>query len=291
MILPATISRTIRSAKRIYRRSTFPLRWLSAPIRVLPDFLIIGTQKGGTTSLYHYLTRHPRILPVIVKEVRFFNRDYHRGPLWYRAHFPTYVRKWATGGVGTGHALTGEATPYLFHPHAPKRVHALVPGARLIVLLRNPVDRAYSHYQHHVTRGRESLSFEEAIDAEPSRIEGELEKMMQDECYRSLNYVGYAYLTRGIYVDHFRRWREYFDADQFLILESERFFSDTASVYREVLKFLQLPETGLPQFKKLNIGRYQEKMAEATRARLIEFFRPHNQRLYEYLGRDFDWDR
>jgi len=120
--------------------------------------------------------------------------------------------------MGVEHALTGEATPYLFHPHAPKRVHALVPNDRLIVLLRNPIDRAYSHYQHHVIRGRESLSFEEAIDAEPGRIEGEYEKMMQDEYYRSLNYIGYAYLTRGIYVDHLKRWGEYFDKDQFLIL-------------------------------------------------------------------------
>ncbi|UCC30568.1 MAG: sulfotransferase domain-containing protein, partial [Phycisphaerales bacterium] len=256
MRVPAAIPRSIRSAKRIYRRSTFPLRRLSASIRMLPDFLIIGTQKGGTTSLYRYLTGHPRILSAVVKEVRFFNRDYHKGPLWYRAHFPTYIRKWAAGKLGAGHTLTGEATPYLFHPHAPKRVHSLVPDARLIVLLRNPVDRAYSHYQHHVTRGRESLSFEEAIDAEPSRIEGELEKMMQDERYRSLNYVGYAYLTRGIYVDHLRRWREHFDAHQFLVLESERFFSDTASVYKQVLRFLQLPETSLPQFTKLNIGRY-----------------------------------
>jgi hypothetical protein len=160
----------------------------------------------------------------------------------------------------------------------------------LIVLLRNPVDRAYSHYHHQVTRGRESLSFEQAIEAEPQRLSGELEKIMADEHYLSFNQAHFSYLARGIYVDQLKAWSNLFPPEQLLILNSEAFFADPATTYCQVVSFLNAPESVLQSTNKRNVGSYQ-KMSPATRQRLVEYFRPHNQRLYEYLGTSFNWDR
>ena len=130
---------------------------LTGPFHLLPDYLIIGAQKCGTGSLYRYLNQHPRIKSGITKEVRFFDKYYNRGINWYRVFFPfkdLLGRKY----------LTGDATPrYLDHPHAPKRVKEIIPNVKFIVLLRNPIDRAYSMYNMRVSRGRETHSFEESL--------------------------------------------------------------------------------------------------------------------------------
>ncbi len=131
-----------------------------------PAFVIVGAQRGGTTSLYRYLAAHPGVLPASRKELHYFTNRHDRGPDWYRSQFPPTP-------PGT---ITGESTPYyLFHPHAPRRLHAFAPDVKLIVLLRNPVDRAYSHYQLQVRRRHETLPFEEAIAREEERLAGELQ--------------------------------------------------------------------------------------------------------------------
>src|SRR6266480_7948081 len=154
--LPQPARRVLRGTYRAYGRAT-------ASLRPLPDFLILGAQKAGTTALYAYLRQHPEITGPSWKEVSFFDRHYARGEAWYRGNFPNSLR--ARG------KLVGEASPsYLFHPLAPERVAGLVPEAKLIALVRNPVDRAYSHYQHEVALGREPLSFEDAVAAEYERL-------------------------------------------------------------------------------------------------------------------------
>src|SRR5690348_1015601 len=156
-------------------------RGITSPLRLLPDFLIIGTQRGGTTSLYHYLQAHPCIGPASTKEVHFFDMRFHKGLAWYRGHFPSRIDQYAVEQAH-GHSLvTGEATAlYLFHPHAPKRVAEALPSVKLIVLLRNPVNRALSHYYHAVKHGQETLSFEEAIQGEEQRTAQEREKLLAD---------------------------------------------------------------------------------------------------------------
>ena len=135
--------------------------------------------------------------------------------------------------------ITGEATPYyLFHPHVPERIFSIIPGIKLIVLLRNPIDRAYSHYYHQVTHKRETLSFEEAIKKEYDRLNGEDEKMMKNKDYLSYNHAHFSYLSRGIYVDQLKRWFSIFPKNQILVLKSEDFFEDTSRIYNEVLSFL-----------------------------------------------------
>src|SRR5690348_6863383 len=152
-------------------RATPPLeklyRGVTSPIRLLPDFLVIGTQRGGTTSLYHYLQAHESIAPSSIKEIHFFDRKYARGLAWYRGHFPTGAEKWYAQRLRRQAFVTGEASPvYLFHPHVPARVKQALPAVKLIVLLRNPVDRAYSQYYHAVELGLETRPFEEAIGDE-----------------------------------------------------------------------------------------------------------------------------
>src|SRR5918999_4186439 len=159
--------------------------------RVLPDFLLIGTKRGGTTSLFRYLTQHPEVAPIFpsvqgIKDVRFFDSNFGKGTVWYRSHFPMRLHRLYVERLERGRLVAGESTPYyLFHPHAPGRAHQVVPHARLVVLLRNPIDRAYSHYKDEVKNHRESLTFEEAIAQEPIRLKGEWERVLDDPRYNS----------------------------------------------------------------------------------------------------------
>jgi hypothetical protein len=164
---PATLIPTIpEPARVVLRNGVWAYGWATSPFRPLPDFLLLGAQKAGTTALYEYLRRHPQITGPSWKEVSFFDRHWARGESWYRGNFPNLAR--------TRGKLVGEASPsYVLHPLAPQRVQELVPDARLIVLVRNPVDRAFSQYNHEVALGREPLPFEEALDAEDERLRGE----------------------------------------------------------------------------------------------------------------------
>lgn len=254
----------------------------------LPDFLIIGTEKGGTTFLYWTLCQHPYVEPAAEKELHFFDtrKWFRRDVGWYRSQFPAPA--WRDGQK----VLTGEASPYyLFHPSSPRRASVTLPDVKLIALLRNPVDRAYSAYNHKVAAGQEPLSFEEALAEEERRTAGELEKMLTDERYYSRSFRIYAYRSRGIYVDQLQRWHKHFAPDQLLVLRSEDLFTDPEGTVGIVHEFLDLPkgDTNIPSPTKKRNKRTFQPMAPATRQRLEQFFEPHNQRLYEYLGVEFDW--
>src|SRR3990172_222546 len=178
-----------------------------------PDFFIVGAQKCGTTSLYNYLARHPCVLGATKKEIHYFSDLYDEGIGWYKSHFPSLLKKYSGILVNRRVLITGEATPfYIFHPHAPERIGKLFPHAKIIMMFRNPVDRAYSHYRYHVKLGAEALSFEDAIAAEPERLADELGKMIADEHYNSYNYKMFSYLKRGIYIEQLRRWLDLFSA-------------------------------------------------------------------------------
>ncbi len=271
-------------------------RGITHPIRMLPDFLVIGTQRGGTTSLFHYLEDHPCIQPAVNKDLHFFDRKYAKGLAWYRGHFPTRIEHYYAQRVRGQALLTGEASPsYLFHPYAAKRVAQAVPHVKLIALLRNPVSRAYSQYHHAVELGHETLSFTEAIEDEEERTAREQEKIRQDPHYYSEEFKHRSYLTKGIYVDQLQMWMSLFPREQFLILKSEEFYADSAAVFNQVLAFLNLPAMELavekPAFKQYNNNIYSAKMEPAMRQRLVEYFKPHNARLYDLLGVDFGWDK
>jgi hypothetical protein len=168
----------------------------------LPDFIIIGAQRCGTTSLYNYLTQHPLILSALRKEVHYFDNNFHKGVSWYQAFFPLISLRNGYAkilSIDNSH-LTGEATPYyLFHPLTPKRIAGLLPQVKLIVILRNPVDRAYSHFLHATRMGFETLSFKEAIAREAERVAAEEARLLDDQSYYSFEHQRFSYIHRGIY--------------------------------------------------------------------------------------------
>jgi hypothetical protein len=280
----------LRTAKELAKRASGVQPSLQVAdeleIGALPDFIIIGGQRCGTSFCYRrLLSWHPYIEPAAMKEVHYFDLHFDKDVDWYRSNFPLLA--WKEGQ----RVITGEASPdYLFHPHAARRAAAVVPQAQLIVLLRNPVDRAYSAYYLQRRQEYELLpSFEEAIEAEDDRIRGEMEKMIADESYNSYNSQHFSYLSRGIYVDQLREWHKFFDEDQILILKSEDLYDRTADTSKIIQSFLHLP-AWQPKLSILSKSQNEHpQMSPATRRWLEDYFEPHNQRLYEYLGVDFGW--
>ena len=253
----------------------------------LPDFVVIGAMKGGTSFFYHLLTQHPLVERASAKELHFFDTLFEEGVQWYRRCFPQ--PKWKNGR----RIITGEATPYLSNSLAPERMADVVPEARLIALLRNPVDRAYSHYQMAVRKGRENRSFEEAIEAKELRLLGEGREASEGGCHVSFGGTRSAYLFRSIYVDQLLRWTEFFSKEQMLLLKSEDFFERTQETLKFAFNFLDLPdwepEASEVIPKKRNKGEYEREIDPATRRKLEEYFEPHNRKLYDFLGVDFGW--
>lgn len=281
--LPAPVRAVLRNGVWAYGRAT-------ARARPLPAFLVIGAQKCGTTALYAYLRWHPQITGPAWKEASFFDRHYGRGESWYRGQFPSRPWLWLTGGRSGRPPLVGEASPsYVLHPFAPERARALLPDARLVVLLRDPVDRALSHYHHEVALGREPLPFEEALDREPLRTDGELERL-GDTSYFSHAWWDFTYLARGRYAEQLERWLAVFPREQLLALASEELRRDPAAAYARVLEHLGADPHELSEYPPI-FEREYPAMAQATRTRLEEYYAPHNEHLYALLQRDLGWSR
>jgi hypothetical protein len=256
---------------------------LTGSLRGLPSVLIIGAQKSGTTSLFNYLVRHPDVLPSLRKEVHYFDFNYDRGLKWYRAHFP-YTHQLRRG------TLTLDASPYYqVHPLVPQRAAELLPGVKLVALLRNPVDRALSHYQHEVRGGRETLSFAEAIEKEPERLAGEEKRLREDPSYYSYNHHRYSYMQRGLYVEQLRRWVEHFPRSQLLVLQAESLFRAPAEVTGDVYRFLGLPPHKLELKKPFVQVGYDRQMPAELRSKLVNYFEPYNRELFQWLGQEYDW--
>jgi len=245
----------------------------TAHLRQYPDFIIVGTQRGGTTSLYRYLIQHAEIGRAYRKEVHFFDRYFDKGIEWYLAYFP----------LRGEFPVVGEASPYyLFHPEAPARILAAVPQAKFIVMLRNPVDRAYSQYHMKVEQGLETLPFEEAIAREPERL------AVSDNPL-DLAWRHHSYLARGVYVNQIRRWFDCFPRDRFLIIKSEEFYLDPQRILHQTQEFLGVRPQDPRKFKIYHRRKYA-KMDPIFRRRLFEYFAPYNRQLYDLLGRDFGWE-
>lgn len=257
------------------------IRGQTAPDRErLPSFIIPGAMKAGTTSLFGYLSGHPQLAASREKEVHYFDVNFHRGARWYAGQFPRPRR-----GADGRPRLSFESSPYyLFEPRVPARVHALLPDVKLVMLVRDPVDRAFSHYHNNRRLGRERLSFEEAIDAEEERLAGEEERMLADPGYVSLVHKRFSYLARGLYAEQLLRWRRFFAAEQMLVVDAGRLFADPRVVVAEVVSFLGLDPWTPTDCPPLNEGRHGDSMQPQTRTRLEAFFAPHEQRLVDLIG-------
>jgi hypothetical protein len=275
-----TQRRVLRWLGLLHAAQRAELQWRTKQPRALPDALIIGAMKCGTSSLHGYLEQHPDVIAPLRKEVHYFDNGYVRGEAWYRAHF---------GRVGEP-GLNFESSPYyLCHPAVPARVAGLVPEARLIVLLRDPLKRAYSHYWHEQSKGREKLSFEDAIAAERDRIGDDEARLARGEIQRSEAHAHASYLLRGRYAEQLQRWFVHFARERFLILRFEDFARDPQSALDESLRFLGLPPMARPVELEVRNARSYPPLAPATAERLRAYFEPHNRALEALLGREFGW--
>jgi hypothetical protein len=265
------------------------------PERPLPDFLVIGAQRSGTSSLYKYLEQHPCVLSSLRKETEYFSSRWANGEPWYRAHFPSRRRRSVEQRRRGFNVVTFEASPnYVFHPLAPARAAEMVPEAKLVVLLRNPVERALSHHQHEVRAGREVLSFEQAIDLEPERLAGEEERMVAEPTYRSAAWERFSYQARGRYAEQLERWMMVFPPERFLVLKSEDLYARPAACFGELLAFLGVPAWIPSEFRNHSYAStppsIPPSLSSTLRSRLSDHFAAPNRQLSSLLGRDFGWE-
>jgi Sulfotransferase domain len=261
---------------------------LTSRARMLPAFLIVGAQRCGTTSLYRTLSQHPDISKAVLhKGVHYFDMNYDRGLAWYRAHFPMRARGKHSGRS----ALTFESSPYyMFHPLAPARIAADLPGVRLIALVRDPVERAYSAHAHEVARGFEDQPFARALELEPERLRGEAERMRSDPRYLSHAHQHQAYRARGRYAEQLEVLESLVGRERLHVVDSGDFFAKPEPVYDDVLDFLELPRREYPEFERHN-ARSRSPMPAELRRQLSEYFAPYDEQLTRWLHQVPSWRR
>ncbi len=283
MALRAMLPRSLhRMSRKVYVKSGT----VTAGIRLEPSFMMIGASRCGTTSLFAALAAHPQVFrPTVNKGVNYFDLNYYRGPDWYRGHFPI-ARLALQRAPG---AVSFEASGYyLFHPFALGRVAADMPSMKLVAMLRDPVERAYSAFKHETARGFEWESFERALDIENERLVGEIERMAQDPTYESFAHRHQTYVHRGQYAEQLERARNLFPDNQIHIIESETFFREPAHEYRRLLEFLELDPFEPEHFDQHN-ARPSSPMPSRIIERLKAHFKPHDDHLAEILGHRPTW--
>ena len=275
------------SFEKLYRK-------LTSELRSLPDFIIIGAGRAGTTALYSYLIQHPLIAAALtdnnesVADLHFFEYIISNNIQWYRSHFPILFSK---SNKHKNSFITGEYTStYMYHPDVPKRIFNLLPKIKLIVILRNPIDKAYSTYQQQFRFGEYTTSFEDTINAEFRRID--LNKdfpELNSNNYDFENFVAQNIIRHGVYADYLETWLKIFDRKQILILNSDDLKKSTKETLRRVFNFLNVSNYDIKDTSQVNVGKYPT-INKITRKKLIEFFKPHNQRLNKLLDTEFNWN-
>jgi hypothetical protein len=261
--------------------------------RMLPGFLIVGAERCGTTSLFDVLRQHPAVFNGTLprKEVHYFDDKYGHGLGWYQCHFPLAARtRLAARGAGVTPVAFEATANYMFHPVAPDRIHRDLPGARLLVLVRDPVERAYSAHAHQIGYGFETEPFERALELEDTRVAGEVERIVADPGYESFAFNHHTYRARGHYADQLDHLEKVFGRDRIHVVDSGDFFATPGPTYDRILDFLGLPQVGGPRFTPQN-ARPRSPMPESLRTALTEHFRPYDERLVPWLGREPSWRR
>lgn len=281
---PTPADRISHQADRAWRGVRLAVARLDPRERALPDFVVIGAQKAGTSSLYGQLSAHPSVVPALRKEVHFFDRA-PTSLARYRAWFPRRATIERVA-VRTGRGITGEATPfYLCHPAVPSRLRAAVPDARLIAVLRDPVARAISGYHHAVRVGDEARPIEVALDpAAAETLPPASDAAWYDAAGCPLRLHGY--LARSRYAEQLERWLTVFPREQLLVLDSDALRG--GRVPDPVLEFLDLPASGATAVPDRNVGAYAVP-ASGLEAVLREYFRPHDEHLASLLGIELPW--
>lgn len=276
-----------RRTAKLGRRVSVPFARATAPLRMLPDFLIVGAQRAGTTSLYNYLADHPDVGRVrLGKGVHYFDTNATQSMAWYRSYFPFDAGKIPVKRRPTH---VGEGAPYyMFHPLGPARIDAALPGVKLIAILRDPIERAHSQWAHETARGFETLPFEDALHAEADRLAGEEDKLV-DPAGRSFSHQHHSYVARGQYAPQVERLWERFGRDRVLVIPASRLFAAPAQVYAETLSFLELAP--FETTYEVHNARSYSKIEPHVQQWLSEQFAQSNERLVNILGPDFEFRR
>lgn len=250
-------------------------------VRHLPTTVIVGAQKAGTTQLYAYMVKHPRCYGAAEKEVDYFSKHPKRPVAWYRSRFPWRRRVLRR----QGHVI--EASPsYLPTPSALRKMQTVLPNARIIVILRDPVSRAFSHYQHKKTRHLESRSFAEAVEAEirTNAFPAQWGVALHEGAQPMLGYV-----ARGYYALQLEMLNKMYRRNRILVLDSASLFADTAATCNRVFDYMGLEDFDVEPGKVYNRGYYQEKIDPHVAERLREHYRPYDEMLTEFVGQPFGW--
>ena len=249
-----------------------------------PDFLIISPGRCGSTSLYNYLVQHPQVIPAIRKEIGFLtHQPYNKNEKVYTAQFPPLPKDeiFITGEAGTGYWMN----------YPGERIKSYFPNIKLIIMMRNPVERAISHYKSAVKVGREKRSLEEVIDVHLGALSN-LERVFIDRKVQNWQEVKPGYFLRGLYIYFIHKWLSLFPRENLLFLKSEDLFDSPESTMLKIIKFLNLPEYSLLKYENYNASsqNYFAQISDTQRQLISDFFQPHNQRLEEYLGIRFNWE-
>jgi hypothetical protein len=280
-VLPLSV---VRAAKGFVGRwGTLTARW-----RMLPEVVIVGAQRSGTTTLFRLLSDHPQVVrPTASKGMAYFDLNYDRGPRWYRGQFPLKLTaSWRSRGR---RRVTFESSGYyMFHPLAAERIAAELPDAKVIVMLRNPVDRAYSAHRHELRRGFETEEFEAAVELEPSRIAGEADRIRADPLYRSFEHQHHAYLGRGEYAAQIIRLHEALGRERTYVVDADEFFRDQAAEFAKLVSWLGLEEPP-PRPDEAWNAQPREPLSDELRERLMAHFAPYDEELSRVLGWTPSW--
>jgi hypothetical protein len=260
---------------------------LTSPLRLRPAFLIVGAQRAGTTTLYRILEQHPAVArPTVNKGIAYFDIANDRGPRWYRGHFPL---RWQAHRHHGPDVVTFESSGYyLFHPLAAGRIARELPDVKVVVMVREPVERAYSAHRHEMARGYEKEPFEVALELEPERTLGEAERIIADPAYESFHHRHHAYLARSRYCEQIERFVTELGPDRVHIVDADAFFLDPVGEFELLRSWLGLPAWQPEKVERWN-SRPRSPMPAELRARLDRYFEPYDARLAEQMGRVPSW--
>jgi Sulfotransferase domain len=278
-------------AKRRGRQVSRTFGRYTAGVRMLPDFLMCGGNRCGTTALHRALIEHPLVAPpVLHKGINYFDVNYPKGPDWYQGHFPVRAIAQRRTGQTERPPLAMEASGYyLDHPEAVHRIGRDLPGVKAIVMLRDPVERAHSAHRMNIVRGYDDVTFDEAIELEPQRNAGERERMAADPAYASFPDRHFSFVRRGQYVDRLEVFFEVLGRENVHVLFSEQFSEHPEPEYDRVLEFLDLPA----HRPRAGFGRWNPsppaEMSTHARRLLEEHYAPYDDRLEALLGEPLPW--
>ncbi|WP_133159033.1 sulfotransferase family protein [Arthrobacter glacialis] len=284
-----TITQTIRQTARGGARSVVTaVGQLSAPMRMKPTFIIAGAQRCATTSIFRMLAQHPQVQPpALNKGIHYFDtaERFRRGPNYYLGHFPlnTAYRR--------PPRITGEGSPYyLFHPLAISRIAAQLPEVKLLVLLRDPVERAFSAYKQETMRGFEDLTFEDALKAEGGRLRHEEERIVTDPGYQSFSHQHHAYVARGRYAVQLERAFSIMGRERVMVIDADDFLVPGLPHWPALTDYLGISPWRPADVIRAN-ARPSDAMPASLKDRLREQFQDDDVQLTKLLGHVPSWRR